>query len=261
VDRIDWDAGARLWADIRAAISTRPVSIAAGDDDKPWLRTFKYSIPRGFPDTTGHVHIGEVSHPNFDCKNVEFLWSIRGVTPALDKINGEARLSLGAGRVNDIQALQDSNRFLRVVFLPFIFMHKMNKLSVFSTATAYPKSLDFRGIDGEYGASRGIATTRYFHVDSDQLVAYAEGTADFGREQVDMNILTRLGSYDGTLPEWWVDEKGRPAIGFRVKGDINKPDLEPRFKKIEENEIERNVEAGRARAKKRFENLEKLQTF
>ena len=261
VDKIDWDAGARLWADVRAAISTR----AAVDDNsaeaRPWLRTFKYSIPHGFPDTTGHVHIGEVSHPNFNCKDVEFLWSLRGVTPALDKINGEARLSLGSGRVNDIPAVQDANKFLRVVFLPFIFMHKMNKLSVFSTATAYPKSLDFRRIDGEYGASRGVATTRYFHVDSDQLVAYAEGTADFGREQVDMNILTRLGAYDGTLPEWWVDEKGRPAIGFRVKGDINKPDLEPRFKKIEENEIERKVEEGRARAQKRFENLEKLQTF
>jgi hypothetical protein len=261
VDKVDWDAGARLWADIRSAISTQPAASSPSDDDKPWLRTFKYSIPRGFPDTTGHVRIGEVSHPNFNCKDVEFLWSIRGVTPALDKINGEARLTLGAGRVNDIPALQNSNKFLNVVFLPFIFMTKMNKLSVFSTATAYPKSLDFRRIDGEYGASRGVATTRYFHVDSGQLVAYAEGTADFGRELVDMNILTRLGSYDGTLPEWWVDEKGRPAIGFRVKGDINKPDLEPRFKKIEENEIERDVDAGRARAQKRFENLEKLQTF
>src|SRR6185312_17390403 len=152
--------------------------------------------------------------------------------------------------------------FLNVVFLPFIFMHKMNKISVFSTATAYPKSLDFRGIDGEYGASHGVATIRYFHVDSDQLVAYAEGTADFGRELVDMNVLTRLGSYYGTLPDWWVDEKGRPSIGFRVKGDMNNPGTpEPRFKKIGENEIENDVETARARAKKRFENLEKLQTF
>jgi hypothetical protein len=262
VDKIDWDAGARLWADIRAAISTRAVSaVESSSEAGPWLRAFKYSIPRGFPDTTGRVRIGEVSHPNFNCKDVELLWSIRGVTPALNKISGEARLTLGSGRVNDIPAVQDANKFLRVVFLPFIFMHKMNKLSVFSTATAYPKSLDFRRIDGEYGLSRGVATTRYFHVDSDQLVAYAEGTADFGRERVDMNIMTRLGAYDGTLPEWWVDEKGRPAIGFRVKGDINKPDLEPRFKKIEENEIERNVEAGRAGARKRFEHLERLQTF
>jgi hypothetical protein len=260
VDKLDWDAGAKLWADIRSAISTRPAT-ADGDEERPWLRTFKYSIPRGFPDTTGHVRVGEVSHPNFNCKDLELMWSIRDVTPALDKVSGEARLSFGPGRVNDIQALQDANKFLHVVFLPFIYMYKMNKFAQFSTATAYPKTLDFRRIDGEYGASRGVATTRYFHVDSDQLVAYAQGDADFGREKVDMNVLTRLGGYSGTLPLWWVDEKGRPAIGFRVKGDILKPDLEPRFNKIGEDEIENDVEQGRADAHKRFENLEKLQTF
>ncbi len=93
VDKIDWDAGARLWADIRAAISTRTAA-ADGAEERPWLRTFKYSIPRGFPDTIGHVRVGEVSHPNFKCKDADLLWSIRGVTPALDKVSGEARLSL-----------------------------------------------------------------------------------------------------------------------------------------------------------------------
>jgi len=259
VDKIDWTAAARLVSDVRAAISTR--TAASGDDERPWLRTFKYSIPHGFPDTSGHVRVGEVTHPNFNCKNVELMWSVRGVTPGLDKLAGEARLSFGPGRVEDIPAVQDSNKFLRVVFLPFIFMHKMNNLSVFSGNTAYPKSLDFSRIDGEYGASKGVATIRYFHVDSPQLVAYTEGTADLGRETVDMNIMTRLTSYRGTLPEWWVDEAGRPSIGFRVKGDINKPDLEPRFKKIAENEMERKVEEGRARAKKRFEALETLQTL
>ena len=95
-----------------------------------------------------------------------------------------------------------------------------------------------------------------------QLVAFADGMADFGREQVDMNILTRLPNYNGpTLPEWWTDEGGHTAIGFRVKGDLNKPDLEPRFKKIAGDEIERKLEEGRAGGKKRFEAIEKLQTL
>ncbi|MDE2510729.1 MAG: AsmA family protein [Elusimicrobia bacterium] len=259
VDKIDWDAAARLVNDVRAAISTRAAT--AADDERPWLRTFKYSIPRGFPDTRGHVRVGEITHPNFYCKDLELMWSVRGVTPALDRLAGEARLSFGPGRVNDIAAVQSSNKFLNVVFLPFIYMHKMNNLSVFSGNTAFPKSLDFTKIDGEYGASKGVATIRYFHVDSPQLVAYTQGTADLGRETVDLNIMTRLTSYRSTLPEWWVDEAGRPAIGFRVKGDINKPELEPRFKKIGENEMEKKVDEARARAKKRFEALEKLQTL
>ncbi|MDD5305181.1 MAG: hypothetical protein PHS14_18940, partial [Elusimicrobia bacterium] len=167
----------------------------------------------------------------------------------------------GPGRVADIPAVQDSHKLLRVIFLPFIYMHKMNKFSVFSTATAYPKTLDFTKIESEYALKAGVATTRYFHVDSPQLAAFAEGTADFGHEQVDMTVLTRLTKYDGVLPEWWVDEAGRPSIGFRVKGDLNMPELEPRFKKIPVDEIERKLEEGRAGGKKRFEAIEKLQTL
>jgi hypothetical protein len=140
-------------------------------------------------------------------------------------------------------------------------MYRMNSLSVFSGKTAYPKSFDFDKIDGEYGAANGHATIRYFHVGGPQFVAYTEGTADLGGEKVDLNILSRLTSYNGLLPEWWQDASGRTAIGFGVKGDINKPELAPRFKKIGENEIEDDVAAARARAKKRFEALMRRLNF
>ena len=260
IDKLKWEDAQRLVASIAAEVSTRTAR-GESEDSRPWVRTFKYAIPRGFPDTVGRVRVGELAQANFWCKDLDLLWSLRGVTKNLDKASGEARLRFGPGRVSDVPAVQDSHKILRVIFLPFVFMHKMNKLSVFSTGTAYPKTLDFNRIEGEYGASKGVADIRSFHVDSAQLAAYADGAVDFGREKVDMNILTRLTSYDGTLPEWWVDEAGRPAIGFRVKGDLNKPELEPRFKKIGEGEIERMVEEGRARAKKRFEALEKLQTL
>ena len=51
------------------------------------------------------------------------------------------------------------------------------------------------------------------------------------------------------------------GIGFRVKGDLNKPELEPRFKKIPVDEIERKLDEGRAGGKKRFEAIGKLQTL
>ncbi|MBI2790168.1 MAG: AsmA family protein [Elusimicrobia bacterium] len=260
LDKIVWEDAQKLVTGIAAAVSTRTVS-AQERESRPWVSTFKYVIPRSFPDTAGHLRVTEVRQANFWCKDLDLLWSIRGVTPALDKVGGEARVRFGPGRVADIPAVQDSHKLLRVIFLPFIYMHKMNKFSIFSTATAYPKTLDFQRIESEYGLTKGVATTRYFHVDSPQLAAFADGTADFGKEQVDMNILTRLAKYDGVLPEWWVDEAGRPSIGFRVKGDLNKPELEPRFKKIPVDEIERKLEEGRASGKKRFEAIEKLQTL
>ena len=36
-----------------------------------------------------------------------------------------------------------------------------------------------------------------------------------------------------------MDELGRPAIGFRVKGNLSSPDLEPRLNKMKSDEIER----------------------
>jgi hypothetical protein len=160
--------------------------------------------------------------------------------------------------IADIPAVQAANKFLRIVFLPFIYMHKMNNLSVFSTATAYPKTLDFTRIEGEYGLRQGVATTRLFSVDSPQVAAFASGTADFGKETVDMNILTRLTRYRDPLPEWWVDELGRPAIAFRVKGDLSLPELDPRLSKMSADEIEKSVEDARANANKRYAALDKL---
>jgi hypothetical protein len=137
-------------------------------------------------------------------------------------------------------------------------MHKMNNLSVLSAATAYPLSFDFTRIEGDYGLSQGVANTRLFYVDSPQMVAFAEGSADFAKEAVDLNIMTRLSSYRGKLPEWWVDELGRPAISFRVRGNLNLPELEPRLSKMASDEIEKAVAQARAKAKKRQSILDKL---
>jgi hypothetical protein len=258
VDRLRWEEAQALAADVAAQVSTRTAPASRPAQARTWLRTFKYAIPRNFPDTVGRITVGSVAHKNFAFNNVDLLWDIRGVSPSLKHVSGDVRVSFGPGRVGDIPAVQASNKFLRIVFLPFIYMHKMNKLARFSTATAYPTSLDFSRIEGEYGLKKGVATIRLFYVDSPQMAAFSAGVADFGKETVDMNILTRLSSYQGQLPEWWVDEMGRPAIAFRVKGDLNAPELEPRMRKMAADEIERALEAARAGAKKRYEALDKL---
>ncbi|MDD5629401.1 MAG: AsmA-like C-terminal region-containing protein, partial [Elusimicrobia bacterium] len=257
VDRVRWEEAQSLISEIAAKVSTHTTPSAA-QPQRTWVRTFKYAIPRNFPDTVGHITVGSVAHKNFAFNNVDLLWDIRGVSPSLKRVSGDVRVSFGPGRVGDIPAVQASNAFLRIVFLPFIYMHKMNKLSIFSTATAYPKSLDFARIEGEYGLQKGLATIRLFHVDSPQMKAFADGTADFGKETVDLMILTRLSSYQSQLPEWWVDELGRPAIGFRVKGDLNLPDLEPRMRKMAADEIERAVAQAQTKAKKRTAAFAKL---
>lgn len=256
-DRVRWEDAQRL---VEAALAKYSSRKDESRDDKkiPWLRTLKYSIPKKFPDILGHLAVSKISHANFDCDNLDLYWDIKGISPTLKNLSGEFKMGFGPGRVGDIPKVQKSHNTLRIVFLPFIFMHKMNSLSVLSANTAYPKTLDFTRIEGEYGVKGGVATTRYLYVDSPQLVVYNEGIADFGREKVDMNILTRLTQYRGQLPEWWVDELGRPAIAFRVKGNLNDPELEPRLRKMTANEIETMKVEGMGRAKAEFTTIEKL---
>ncbi|MBI4377436.1 MAG: hypothetical protein HY549_13435 [Elusimicrobia bacterium] len=260
VTRMRWEDVQALFTGLVPLVSTHTAGVSPAAS-KLWVRTFKYAIPKKVPDSVGHVRIGNMTHKNFSFRDIDVLWDLRGITPTLRKADGDVRLSLGHGVVHDIQALQDSHKFLKIIFLPYVYMHRMNKLSVLSAATAYPKTLDFHSIEGRYSVTKGLVSTKFFHVDSPQLVAYADGTADFGRERVDMNILTRLTSYRAPLPEWWVDELGRPAIGFRVKGSLNRPELEPRLKKMAADEIEKAAAEGRRRSKARFLAIEKLQTL
>ncbi|HAM36943.1 MAG TPA: hypothetical protein DEB40_06905 [Elusimicrobia bacterium] len=257
VDRLRWEEAHGLVSSIVARVSTQTAPAPAAQP-RTWVRTFKYVIPKKFPDTIGQITIGSVAHKNFAFNNVDLLWDIRGISPSLNRVSGDVKVSFGPGRVADVPAVQAANKFLRIIFLPFVYMHKMNNLSVFSTATAYPKTLDFNRIEGEYGLNKGVATTRLFYVDSPQVVAFADGAADFGKETVNMMILTRLTGYRQPLPEWWVDELGRPAIAFRVKGDLNLPDLDPRLSKMTGDEIEKALDGAKAKAKKRYAALEKL---
>jgi hypothetical protein len=255
INKVKWEDAQKLVGNI---IDSYGNGNARRVGDAEWVRVFKYVIPKKFPDSVGEVTVGAVSHKNFYFENMDLLWDIRNVTKDLSRAGGNVKIGFGPGRVNDVPAVQDSHKFLKIVFLPFVYMHKMNNLSVFSASTAYPKTLDFTRIEGEYTVARGVADTRCFYVDSPQMVAYADGTADFAKERVDMTILTRLTNYRDPLPEWWVDELGRPAIGFRVKNDLNRPDLDPRLRKMEADEIEKAVAECKAQSRMRTGALEKI---
>lgn len=255
-DKVRWEKAQDLYNAIVTSFSTRTVTQIEGT---PWLQTFKYSIPKKFPDTIGNIQVNHIDHANFTLDNAEVLWDIRGVSQNLDRVNGDIYLGFG-GVVRDIPAVQESNKFLNIVFLPYIYLVRMIKESNLSLSTVNPKTFGFKRIEGDFSIDQGVVATHYLTVNSDQLLLYADGKADVGRgERVHMGVLTRLTHVAEKLPEFWEDEKGRPAIGFTVSGDVNHPGLEVRLKKIKEHEIEEAIAAGNSRAKARFEVIKKLQ--
>ncbi|MBI5210675.1 MAG: AsmA family protein [Elusimicrobia bacterium] len=255
LDRLHWENLSRLAGNFKVAASTAPAPAGGGEVKRqPWVKSLKYSIPEKFPDTVGHVVVDDIVYGDSFAKNFDILWGLGGVSPTLKDIGGDARASFGPGRLMDLPALRKSSVFVDIMLMSFAFQHKMSALSVWSAATADPKTLDFTRIEGEYGFDRGVVSARYFHVDSPQMTGYAEGTMDFYKEAVDMDILHRLNSRrSGQLPEAYMDESGRFALKFKVKGNLNTPDLNFVLnRKLAADEIEKTLAEGKNRAKTRI---------
>ncbi|MBI3549343.1 MAG: AsmA family protein [Elusimicrobia bacterium] len=250
----------RLRLDQAIAEGTRIVQQIKPPDSKPrtgqWSQIFKYSIPKTFPATAGRLRVENVLAPDFTTHSFRGLWNLEGISTGLSQVSGNVKVSFGPGRVLDIPKLEESSKLLKVLFLPFVFMHRLNNLAVISAATAYPKSFDFTTISGEYGLKAGFVDFRKFHLDSGVLKAFAEGTVDFPKEKVELHVQTKLSDARGALPEYLTGEDGRPAIGFFVENDLNKPDVRIDLHKQSSRAIEDAAEAAEKRSQPVLRNLE-----
>lgn len=217
---------------------------ARPQEDRKWSQVFKYAIPKSFPATSGNLRITELSHPNFNTFNVDVKWGLQGISTGLDRATGWVRTGFGPGRVSNIPELENAHKLLKGIFLPFVFMHQMQKKAFLSIATAYPKTLDFNRIYGQYRVQDGVMEICAFHVDSHQLILFADGKVDFPKEGVGMHVLTRLTKSEASLPQHLVDTLGRPSIAFYVKDDLNKPDFELDLRKMSGTAIEDALQAG-----------------
>ena len=222
--------------------ASHPPGQANPASDGKWSRIFKYSIPKTFPATSGDIKIGEVIHPNFNTVNLDLTWNLQGIATGLNQASGRIRAGFGPGRVTNIPELEKANKFLRAIFLPFVYMQKLRNSTNLSIGTMYPKTLDFTRIYGQYGLQNGVVDIGAFHVDSGQLVAFANGNMDFPKERVNLHVLTRLTTSRDPLPEYLTDEKGRPSIGFFVKDDLNRPSIEIEVRKMSAHAIEDALE-------------------
>lgn len=217
------------------------------ESERKWSQVFKYAIPKSFPATNGSVRIAELVQPNFNTFNVDLKWGLRGISTGLDNVSGWVRTGFGPGRVSNIPELENAHKLLKIIFLPFVFMQKMNNAARFSVETLYPKTLDFNRIYGQYALMAGVVDITPFHVDSGQLVACAQGKVDFPREQVALKVFTRLTSPSVSLPQYLTDEKGRASIQFFVKDDLNKPNAELDVHKMSATAIEDCIQEGTTR--------------
>ncbi|MBI4424689.1 MAG: AsmA family protein [Elusimicrobia bacterium] len=252
IDRLQLQEAINATAAIVQQVKAAKPAAPRPEGERKWSQVFKYAIPKSFPATSGKLRVADLTHPHFHTANVDVLWELRGISTGLDNVNGSVRTGFGPGRVSSIPELEKGNRILKVIFLPFVYMHKLNNMGVAALSTAYPKTLDFTRIYGEFGLQAGVVDIRVFHVDSPQLVAFADGKVDFPKERVGLHVLTRLTTSRAPLPQYLSDEKGRPSIGFFVKDDLNKPTLEIDLRKMSATAIEDALQGGLQRGQVLF---------
>lgn len=227
-------------AEIRARQRAQP----RPESERTWLRIFKHSIPKGFPDLRGRLRVNSAHSPNFATRNLELLWDLRDIDQGLQKVSGNLRVGFGPGRVANVSKVREAHRILSLLLLPFVYMHEINAKAVMSLDTATPRTLDFNRIYADVGVQRGVTDARLLHMDGPQFVGFADGKSDFGRENVDLRVLMRLTKQRGQLPDRLVDTQGRPSIELLLTGDLNKPTANLSLRKMRADDLEVAVSEG-----------------
>ncbi|MBI4056980.1 MAG: AsmA family protein [Elusimicrobia bacterium] len=242
LEKLDLDKTIKLMSSLKPSEGTSPVASSRPRHKLWWLRTFKRSLPRGFPSLAGELELKKITHPYFTGDHFRASWDLKGVSPGVKKLEGIVRVDWGPGIVRNIPRLSQQEKILRVIFLPFTVLGKLNGMGVLKVSEEF--DLPYDKIHGEYAFHFGVMEVRPFFVDSPDVSAVSQGKVDWVSENLDLRVLARVNKTSklGSYPETLTDEKGRPTIGFSIDGPMTQPAVKPHLKKVESGIIERIME-------------------
>jgi len=158
----------------------------------------------------GQVTIKKLLYDGFSGNQVNLSWKLRGITPNLNKINGNAELLTKDGKLN-----------LKTV--PYLkFLGKIAELANKFTRsnTLDPSAMVFQKISGTYKFQNGIAKTNNFQIHSPKADLYKKGTIRLSDQDKNLLVTLKLpkGSIAGTVGQFTSDDAGRPTFSFKVTG-------------------------------------------
>jgi len=165
--------------------------------------------------TLGKVEVGELVHPNVRLKSVTASWDLWGVTPDMKKLNGEARIGAGGGRLHSLGDLALQSRVAKVLLFPFLIVQKL-------AIGVDLNNINVLGIAGDYAFKDGMMTLRRSELDAGKVIqASTVGTIDLPAEVLDLTVSAQV----GTLP----------GADIKVTGTVNEPKTKVNYGKILEN--------------------------
>ncbi|MBI2119850.1 MAG: AsmA family protein [Elusimicrobia bacterium] len=183
----------------------------------------KSSASNQFPESKfmGRIKIKEALHKNFESGNISFDWNCTGVTPALNKISGAAKLRTFGGEVKNIGAVE---KILKIID-PNLNL------------------LQFNDIGGDFNFKDGVMHIQDFWVESDKLNIGTEGTIFLPEKKCDIQILAH---YSGAALA--------ASIPISISGMLSNPKVEKKSLSILSTTLQEKIL--RIRPKTKEEMLE-----
>lgn len=132
--------------------------------------------------TRGHFNVGHLAHPNATVEDVKASWDLRGVTPDMKSLTGDARLHAGGGKFRNLQDLALQSKVMKVLSYPLrvIALGDLNLISL-------------NQYSGDFGFKDGVMTLRQSEIDMDKGQVTTSGTIDLPRESLDLLVTSQLG--------------------------------------------------------------------
>lgn len=168
--------------------------------------------------SSGKFSIGEIRHPNFQARPADLQWNLTGMEPSLAQLGGKAMVKVGPGRFEELKTLASKHPALKVAFFPFVVVQKTVGLARIPLFPAFDKG-KFKEIVGDYVFDKGVMTIKDSHMDSDQGYLNTTGTADLGRDRLDLRVAFKLGGL--------LHGKLSGPLAFYVRGSLSDPQVKP----------------------------------
>ena len=141
--------------------------------------------------TRGHFTVGTLIHPNATVNDVKLGWDLRGVTPDLRSLDGDARLDVGAGKIRSVGDMATQSKLVKVLIFPLLIVQKLTHVL---HLPGFPDFNDIvlRGIVGDYLFKDGVMTLRRSEMDSSVGDVSALGTIDLPAEKLDLTVTAQV---------------------------------------------------------------------
>ncbi|HXS99358.1 MAG TPA: AsmA-like C-terminal region-containing protein [Elusimicrobiota bacterium] len=135
--------------------------------------------------TRGHLNVGTLFHPNALVNDVKIGWDLRGVTPDMRRLTGDAKLHVGAGK---LIRLGDAvlPKTVKVLLFPVLIVQRIRGADL--------NDMALNQIVGDYGFKDGLMTLRQSGLDTDAMHVTETGTIDLPAELLDLVVTTQFGN-------------------------------------------------------------------